>query len=244
MGLGEQLEGVRLKVGSTKTLCSFISYDTKPFFRNSLHYKTLNDTYQTIAAPVLAEIPKVKGSRFIGEAFPVQHTEDVEQRLTEIRKREYNATHWCWAYRMGANGEQTRFNDDGEPSGTAGQPILRQITGRQLTDVLVVITRYYGGTKLGTGGLIRAYGDAAALVLDEATIEEKICRVPVRLTFAYPDTSAAMHCIGKFDAPILSMDYSDETTLTVSVRLTQKAALCESFYEALSGRAQIEDTLP
>ena len=124
----------------------------------------MEDTYLTLREGAEAQI-KVKGSRFLAEAVPVADEAVAEAALATIRKREYNATHHCTAYRIGPAADLFRFNDDGEPSGTAGQPILRQIEGRELTNTLVVVTRYYGGTKLGTGGLIRAYGEAASLAL-------------------------------------------------------------------------------
>ena len=117
---------------------------------------------------------------------------------------EYNATHHCWAYRLGQQSDLFRYSDDGEPSGTAGQPILRQIDGRMLTNVMIVVTRYYGGTKLGTGGLARAYGEAAGLVLDACQIKEHIIRELLTIRFAYADTSPAMHTVDSFDAKIKS----------------------------------------
>ena len=147
----------------------------------------MSDTYFTLGDYARAEI-KVRGSRFIAEAIRVERVEDAEAEIAAIRKRAYNATHHCTAYRIGPDGAIFRYNDDGEPNGTAGPPILRQIDTRHLTNTLVVVTRYYGGTKLGTGGLLRAYGDAAAEVLDAAPIEERILRHCLRLRFGYDDT--------------------------------------------------------
>lgn len=199
----------------------------------------MSDTFRTLAAPALAEPPKVKGSRFIGEAFPVATEAEAEAQLEAVRRREHAATHHCWALRLGTDGQRFRYSDDGEPSGTAGIPILRQIDARELTDVLVVVTRYFGGTKLGTGGLLRAYGEAAAAVLDAATVEVRIERVPVRLRFAYADTSPAMHALHAFDAEIAEQHYSDETELVVLVRRSQAEALREAFVEALGGRGEV-----
>ena len=111
----------------------------------------MSDTYNTIAAPAQAELT-AKGSRFIADALPVQSLDDIDAQLERISKRERNPSHHCTAYRLGSDGKTFRFNDDGEPSGTAGQPILRQIDARDLTNTLVVVTRYYGGTNLGKGG--------------------------------------------------------------------------------------------
>ena len=193
------------------------------------------DTYRTLAGPTEATL-KIKGSRFIGEARPVPDAAAAEEQIEEIRKREYSATHHCTAYRVGPDGGTFRYNDDGEPSGTAGPPILRQIDALELTNVLVVVTRYYGGTKLGTGGLIRAYGDAAAEALALAPVREVIQRVPVRLRFAYADTSPAMHTIEQFDTQIVETHYTEETELVVAVRASEAEALAARFIDNLGGR--------
>ena len=200
----------------------------------------MTDSYRTIIRPAMAEPPKTKGSRFIGEAFPVATEAEAEARLEAVRKREYSATHWCWAWRLGETGDTFRYSDDGEPNGSAGAPILRQIEARDLTNTLVVVTRYYGGTKLGTGGLVRAYGESAGAALDAARIVERIVRVPVRLRFDYADTSPAMHTVGRFDAEIVEQHYGEDTTLDVRVRRSEVDALCAAFVEALGGRGTVE----
>lgn len=202
----------------------------------------MSDTFLVINRSATAEI-KVKGSRFLAEALPVTSTAEAEDEIAAIRKRAYDATHHCTAYRIGPSGEIFRFNDDGEPSGTAGAPILRQIDGRGLTDTLVVVTRYYGGTKLGTGGLIRAYGDAAAEVLDIAPVRRHVIRVPVRLCFGYPDTSPAMHTVSRFDTEIQETRYTEETEMIVGLRRSEVDAFVEAFVEALAGRG-VAEVLP
>lgn len=198
----------------------------------------MTDVYRTIAGHAEAEM-KVKGSRFIGEAFLVRDVDAAEAQIAAIRKREYNATHHCTAYRVGIQGAVFRYNDDGEPTGTAGPPILRQIDARDLTNTLVVVTRYYGGTKLGTGGLLRAYGDAASRVLDDCSITQHIIRAPVRLRFAYDDTSPAMHTINQFDAEIQQTSYTDKTEIIVGVRTSEVDAFMDRFVNALSGRGEV-----
>ena len=193
------------------------------------------DTYLSIEWPERAEI-KVQASRFIAESFPVQTEGDVEQTIESLRKREYNATHHSTAFRIGPEGELSRYNDDGEPSGTAGLPILRQIDSRGLTNTLVVVTRYFGGTKLGTGGLIRAYGDAAAAVLDQSKFREHVINVAAHVSFAYDDTSPAMHTLHRFGAEILESRYSEETELVVAVRRSAVDEFEEAFRDALGGR--------
>ncbi len=200
----------------------------------------MTDTYRTIARPATAEPPKTKGSRFLGEAFLAATEAEAEAHLALVRKREYAATHWCWAWRIGAEGDTFRSGDDGEPNGSAGAPILRQIDARELTNTVVVVTRYYGGTKLGTGGLVRAYGEAASEALDAARAVEHVVRVPVRLRFAYPDTSPALHTVGRFDAEIAEQTYSDDTELVVRVRRSEAEALRAAFVDALGGRGSID----
>ena len=197
------------------------------------------DTFRTLVRSAHAEPPKAKGSRFIGEAFPAATEAEAEGHLATVRKREHAATHWCWAWRLGIEGDAFRYSDDGEPSGSAGAPILRQIDARELTNTVVVVTRYYGGTKLGTGGLVRAYGDAASAVLDAARIVERVIRVPVRLRFAYDDTSPAMHTVSRFDAEIAEQHYTADTELVVRVRRSEAEALRAAFVEALGGRGTV-----
>ena len=198
----------------------------------------MEDVYLTLRKGVEAEI-KVKGSRFLAEAMPAADEDTAEAAIAAIRKREYNATHHCTAYRIGPAAGLCRFNDDGEPSGTAGPPILRQIEARDLTNTLVVVTRYYGGTKLGTGGLIRAYGEAASLALDAAPVQQCILRERLRLRFGYDDTSPAMHSISQFDAEIQETHYSDATEIIVGVRCSQVEGFLNTYTNALGGRGEI-----
>ena len=196
------------------------------------------DTYNEIALGEICEL-KIKGSRFIGESFLVRSVSEAEDALHDVRKREFNATHHCWAYRLGIHGNEFRYSDDGEPKGTAGLPILRQIEGVDVTNTLVIVTRYYGGTKLGTGGLARAYGDAAKEVLTKSKSQEKILRVDVIATFSYDDTSGAMHTIGNFDIKITGSDYGNKTKLHLAVRLSEYEGFTRRFTEKLRGRGQL-----
>jgi uncharacterized YigZ family protein len=199
----------------------------------------MSDSYLVLDKPGHAVI-KVKGSRFIAEALPVSSVEDATQKLAVIRKRDYDATHHCSAFRIGSEATQFRYSDDGEPNSSAGLPIYRQIEGRKLTDTLVVVVRYYGGTKLGTGGLVRAYSEAASLALDSASVREVILRTRVQIRFDYQDTSGAMHVISQFDAVIAGTEYGDDTVIQLDLRSTQVAAFADAFIEALSGRGQLE----
>lgn len=198
----------------------------------------MQDTYQTLAQGAAAS-HKVEGSRFLAEALPVADREAVAVRLEAVQKREHKATHHCWAYRLGPQGEDFRYDNDGEPSGTAGQPILRQIDARDLTNALVVVTRYFGGTKLGTGGLMRAYSDAASAALERASVVERVRRVPVRLQFSYDDTAPVQQVLQSFDTTVEASDYTEVTTLTVGVRRSEVAPFLDAFTNTLSDRGDI-----
>ena len=193
------------------------------------------DTYRTVSGKASVETT-VDGSRFIADVCPVASREEAEAWFESVRKREHSATHHCTAFRCGRTGDTFHYNDDGEPSGTAGPPILRQIDGHNLTDTAIVVTRYYGGTKLGTGGLIRAYGDAAKQVLEAATLIEKVIRVPVRLTFDYGDTSPASRVLDRFDLETIERNYTDVTELVVGVRESEVDAFLTAFTNGLGDR--------
>ena len=197
-----------------------------------------SDVYRIPAREATAEL-REKGSRFIAEVFVVDTADDAEQRIEAVRRREYAATHHCTAYRLGPDGADFRYNDDGEPSGTAGLPILRQIDGRGLTNALIVVTRYFGGTKLGTGGLARAYGAAAAEVLDLAGAKERVIRSTLRVTFAYEDTSPVMHMINQFEGRIEESTYAERTTLDVSVRRSLTEKFEAALIDAVGGRVVV-----
>jgi len=194
------------------------------------------DTYRTLAGPVRAEL-KVKGSRFIAEAFPITAPEEVTAHVAAIRKRAYDATHHCFAYRLG---DDFRYSDGGEPFGTAGQPILRQIDAKEVTNTLVVVTRYFGGAKLGTGGLIRAYGDAAAAAMAEIVVREEVVLVMLKLRFPYDETSPAMRLIEEMEGKLVGSTYGDDTELEVAVRASRVQAFREAFVERLRGRGAID----
>jgi len=195
------------------------------------------DTFRTVQAPARVEL-KVVDSRFLAEAKPVARSAAADAHIDRVRQREHKASHHCTAYRIGPDGQTFRYDDDGEPSGTAGPPILRQIDAQSLTNTLVVVTRYFGGTKLGTGGLVRAYGDAAAAVLDEARIVEHVQRTPIRLRFAYDDTTPARQVLRRFDSEVLDETYSDITELHVGVRRSEADAFIDAFTNALGGRGE------
>ncbi|MEF8815539.1 MAG: YigZ family protein [Salinibacter sp.] len=196
------------------------------------------DTYFTLEAPGQAE-HTVDGSRFLAEAVAVTSQTAAEDAISGVRAREHAATHHCFAYRVGAAGDTFRYNDDGEPSGTAGPPILRRIDAHDLTNTLVVVTRYFGGTELGTGGLARAYGHAAAAALERADLVQRVVRTAVQIRYAYDDTAPAERVLQQFDALVHDSEYTDVTTLTVGVRESQVEAFVDAFRNALSDRGEL-----
>ncbi|MDO5638881.1 MAG: YigZ family protein [Neisseria sp.] len=175
-------------------------------------------TYQTIAAPTEAEF-KDKGSRFIAFAYPIRTTEEVKARVNALREAHYKARHWCYAYRVGTDGMQFRANDDGEPSGSAGRPILGQIDSAEFTDVLVVVVRYFGGTLLGVPGLINAYKNATAAALAQAQVLEKNVEQTVFLRCEYPHLNDAIRIAKQHQAEIVSQDLQLDCRLCVSIPL-------------------------
>lgn len=198
-----------------------------------------NDYYRIPATESESEL-KVSGSRFIGRVFVVESEEVAAERIAIVRKAEYDATHHCTAYRVGVEEFVDRYNDDGEPSGTAGPPILRRIEASGLTNILVVVTRYYGGTKLGTGGLIRAYGESAQLAIDRCGERKHAIEECFKITFAYDDTSVAMHLVSKFDGRIVSTEYGAQTLMTAAFRRSFVPQIEDAFTEASGGRILVE----
>ena len=184
----------------------------------------MTDVYKTIEAPSEG-LYKDKGSKFLSFALPVRSVDEVKERLQDFRKAYYDARHVCYAYVLGAGGAEWRANDDGEPSGTAGRPILGQINSRGLTDVLVVVVRYFGGILLGTGGLITAYKAAAADALDRAPVAERTVERTVSVRFEYPLMNEVMRAVKDIGAQVLSQSYDQDCRLVLSIRLHDAPAL-------------------
>ncbi len=196
------------------------------------------DTFLTIASRGTAEI-RVRGSRFIGVADCATSEQTVEGALDRARRDWRDARHHCYAFRLGHRGEIYRTHDDGEPSGTAGVPILRRIDSSGLTDTVVVVTRYFGGTKLGRGGLVRAYGEVAGAALEAAKIEKHVVCRRFRVRFPYDATAAAMKAIESVGGLIVHSEYSDLTDLVVDVRVSASDRFRHLFVDHLAGRGDI-----
>lgn len=183
--------------------------------------------YTTLGAPAHAEF-KDKGSRFIAHAYPIGGVE-VKTLLDAIYGQHPKARHWCYAWRRGIDGQQFRANDDGEPSGSAGRPILGQIDSAGLTDVLVIVVRYFGGTLLGVPGLIHAYKTASAAALAQGEIVVQDVKKMVRLRCGYPYLSEALRIAKRYGARILVQDLQLDCCLTLSVPLADYADCCEAW---------------
>ena len=179
-----------------------------------------SDTYKSISAPVRG-IYKELGSKFLAFAWPVETEEEIKSILSEIRKEYFDARHHCYAWRLGLSGEPYRMNDDGEPSSTAGRPIHGQLLSQELSDILVVVVRYFGGTKLGVPGLIRAYKSATQDALANATVIEKIAGEHFSLTFDYLQMNDVMKVLKDMGITPLKQEFDLRCKMEVRVRLTQ-----------------------
>lgn len=175
------------------------------------------DEYRTIAAPAEAVYTE-KRSKFIAIALPVRTVEEVKTHLEEYQKKYYDARHVCYAYMLGHARTEFRANDNGEPSGTAGKPILGQINSRELTDVLVIVVRYFGGIKLGTSGLIAAYRTAAAEALDASAFVEKTVDDEVEVAFEYPFMNDVMRVVKEEGPAIVSQSYDTDCVMKLRIR--------------------------
>ena len=184
----------------------------------------ISDTYLTIAAPAEAAL-RERSSKFLSFAWPVTGEEQIREHLEALRKRFYDATHHCYAWRLGPQGERFRANDDGEPSGTAGRPILGQMLSTGLTDCLIVVVRYFGGTKLGVPGLIAAYKDSAAEVIAAAEVVERTVDVRFRLTFPYEAMNDVMRIVKEEQPAIIAQEFDNVCTMTLSIRSSRADAL-------------------
>jgi uncharacterized YigZ family protein len=174
-------------------------------------------SYKTLNRPSVESLYKEKGSKFFGYAFPVESQNDIDDCLTEIKKRHAKARHWCYAWQLGVDEVKYRFQDDGEPTNSAGKPIYGQIQSFDLTDILIVVVRYFGGVKLGVGGLIHAYREAAKETIEISNIVEKQMQVTFDLKFEYPHLNKVMRIIKEMKLEIVSQKMELDCCFQVSV---------------------------
>ena len=182
------------------------------------------DSYKTIARATETTYRQLS-SKFLVYAYPVETEEEIKEHLEALRKKWFDATHHCYAWRLGPHGETFRANDDGEPSGTAGKPILGQLLSNELTDCLVVVVRYFGGTKLGVSGLIQAYKESTAAVIEEAEIIEKTVDRVFTLEYPYLVMNDVMRIIKEEQPNILSQEFDNLCTMRLSMRESRAEAL-------------------
>ena len=175
------------------------------------------DSYKTIARPAETTYRQLS-SKFLVYAYPVETEAEIKVYLDALRKRWFDATHHCYAWRLGAKGEHFRANDDGEPSSTAGKPILGQLLSQEITNCLVVVVRYFGGTKLGVPGLIAAYKESTALVLSECEIVERTVDVVVEVSFSYVVMNDVMRIVKDMQPRVVDQVFDNLCTMTLSIR--------------------------
>jgi hypothetical protein len=188
------------------------------------------DTYKTIASSVQEVIFKEKSSKFLGYAFPVISEEEIKAHLEEVKKAHFSARHWCYAWQLGyGTNQRYRANDDGEPNNTAGIPIYGQIQSFELTNILVIVVRYFGGIKLGVGGLVQAYKTTAQLTLQEAEIEEKLITEELRIRFEYPLMNKVMRVVKEQNLNITQQLLTENCELHLAIRQSDYQRMQELF---------------
>ena len=193
----------------------------------------IKDTYTSIASPSRG-LYKDQGSRFISFAYPVETESQVKELVDALKKEYHDARHHCYAYRLGLDGSRFRMNDDGEPSSTAGRPILSQIDSAGLSDVLVVVVRYFGGIKLGVPGLIKAYKSATQDALGRAEKIEKTAAVSYHIEFEYLNMESVMRTLKDMDIPQSGQSFGQSCSMDIRVRLSQEEDLKKRLVKYLS----------
>ena len=188
------------------------------------------DTYKTIASSVQEVIFKEKSSKFLGYAFPVTSEEEIKAHLEEVKKAHFSARHWCYAWQLGyGTNQRYRANDDGEPNNTAGIPIYGQIQSFEFTNILVIVVRYFGGIKLGVGGLVQAYKTTAQLTLQEAETEEKLITEELRIRFEYPLMNKVMRVVKEQNLNITQQLLTENCELHLAIRQSDYQRMQELF---------------
>ena len=196
------------------------------------------DTYKTIAEASPETLYKEKNSKFFGYAFPVTSEEEVKTHIEKLKKDHFSARHWCYAYQIGTTKTQYRANDDGEPNNSAGMPIYGQIQSFDITNVLVVVVRYFGGVKLGVGGLISAYRESAKMALESSSVIEKTIDVHFSLVFDYKNMNKVMRIIKEKNLNIVAQNMNENCQIEITTR--KKNA--EIIFDIFSNLFEVEIT--
>ncbi len=188
-------------------------------------------SFKTIKSPVENILLKEKGSKFIGFSFPVKNESEIKKNLEKLKEQHPKATHHCYAFRLGISGENYRANDDGEPNGSAGLPIYNQLLAHNLTNILLIVIRYYGGTKLGVSGLVKAYKETAKLTLDECEIITKELESEIEISFSFNQQNIIFSLLNKFDGKILDFDAQEICTISAIIKTSQKENISKNLSE-------------
>jgi len=202
----------------------------------------VTDQYKTIAAASEGYY-KAKGSKFTGFAFPVFSEEEFKEHLARIKKEHPNSGHYCYGFRIGADNKLYRYSDDGEPSSTAGKPIFGQIQSYELSNIMIVVTRYFGGTKLGVGGLITAYRAAAKEALENATIINRTVDNVYEIQFGYHIMSEVMNFIKKQKLEVISQTLEETGTIQFRIRQSEAENIMELFEKIETLKVQFLKTI-
>lgn len=196
-------------------------------------YKTINERGEGIYTE--------KRSKFLAFAIPVTTLDEVKEQVEAFQKKYYDARHVCYAYRLGERGEEERANDNGEPSGTAGKPILGQLHSKELTNVLVIVVRYFGGVKLGTGGLVVAYRLAAAEALESVPHVEKTINATLTLRFSYPLLNDVLRIVKEESPSVVEQIFDNECMVRLSIRLSLMPRLIDRYEKlAISSKGDLK----
>ncbi|AIG30775.1 hypothetical protein IA01_10005 [Flavobacterium psychrophilum] len=189
----------------------------------------IQDTYFTINKPATEVLFKEKNSKFFGYTFPITSEEDVKRHIENLKKQHFSARHWCYAYQIGTDKIQYRANDDGEPNNSAGMPIYGQIQSYNVTNILVVVVRYFGGIKLGVGGLITAYKTTAQMALDESEIIEKTINIHFVVGFDYKNMNKVMRVIKEKNITIVSQKMEESCQIEIASRKKNASSIFDIF---------------
>jgi len=190
----------------------------------------IKDTFKTIASASTEILFKEKNSKFFGYAFPVTAEDEIKLHLDKLRKKHFGAGHFCYAFQVGTDTVSFRANDDGEPSNSAGMPIYGQIQSFGLTNVLVVVVRFFGGVKLGVGGLISAYKTAAQMALEESVILEKTIDVQFQISFDYKNMNKVMRIIKEKNLEIISQQMEESCQIKIATRKKNAKIIFDIFF--------------
>jgi uncharacterized YigZ family protein len=189
----------------------------------------VKDTYKTITKPSAEVLFKDKNSKFFGYAFPVTSEEEAKEHLEDLKKKHHAARHWCYAWQLGKSDFHYRANDDGEPSNSAGMPIYGQIQSFEVTNILIVVVRYFGGVKLGVGGLINAYKTTAQMVLEESNIVTRTIDLKFEISFDYPEMNKVMRVIKENNLNVVDQILELDCKIIISVRKSESERIYEKF---------------